>query len=232
MKIKKLMDLEMIFIILSALVTGGLAINAHVSSKKKESELVQKTEQIVNLQNELREKSGELIQTQKEMLLYNSGGDSYSYMILGDFTKTTALTKVANQGEYPLYDLEFYIVDVDLLEQAEKRGLVAQHQGQIWTSMKVGNLQPKRITVTGTLNLGTSNERKFNILFTARNGVFKQQIVLRRKNEKWFVAWSLSDSKDKIIDHKMADGFLNDGETEYKFRETPIGELAIGPSQQ
>lgn len=74
-KVRK-MVFELVLIIISVLVTGTIAIRAHLSDSKKEKELSDKTEEIVNLQkelirsgNETKQKQSDLIKEQKDNII-------------------------------------------------------------------------------------------------------------------------------------------------------------------
>ncbi len=226
------MDIELVFIILSIIVTGGLAVNANISSKKKDIALETKTNELVALQNEVNTNSKKLIEAQDELLKFTLGGDSYCAMILGDFANDVCIAKVGNFGEkYPLYDVEYNLVDVDYLIDAEKKGITFQNHSEIWKHFNIGNLQSKSAHISGAISLGNyGKERRFNVFFNARNGSFNQQIVLRKKGEKWYVAWSVSNHEGEEIEKRISDGFLNQNEPDYIFPKKPIGELIVGNS--
>lgn len=222
------MDIELFFLILSVLVTGGLAIKSHISNKQKDETLERKTSEIITLQNEVNLNSKKLIEAQEELLKYTIGGDSYCAIVVGDFSNDECIMKVGNLGKYPMYDVDFSIVDIDLLIKAEKENTVAQHYSEIWKHVKIGNIQAGSGQIIGTLPLNNSNERRVNIFFTARNGSFSQQVVLRKKDGNWYTAWNLVDNKGKELEKRMSKGFLNQDEPDYHFSEKPIGEMTIG----
>lgn len=178
------MDLELFFIIISVLVTGGLAISAHLSSKKKDAFINKKTEEIVNLQNKLNVKSDKLIEVQEELLKYSSGGDSFGEVELlrisdgkDDFYETFYFS---NKGEYPLYDVSVTVLDrnqLDLDAIKKRDGLATVEDIQKYKTYKLGNIG---------VNGGTTFNQVFTIpknlmqdyLFSinTKNGHFSQQL--------------------------------------------------------
>jgi hypothetical protein len=105
---------------------------------------------------------------------------------------------------------------------------VSQRYSEIWKHGHIGNLQASSAQIIGPLPLNYSTERRVNIFFTARNGSFSQQVVLRKKDGNWYTAWNLLDNKGKELEKGISKGFLNQNEPDYHFPEKPIGEMRIG----
>jgi len=68
MRKKTKMDSQLIYIIISVIITGMLAVNAHLSDNKKEKYLKDRNKEIINLQKKLIEKSEETSEKQNDLI--------------------------------------------------------------------------------------------------------------------------------------------------------------------
>lgn len=143
------MDFQLFLIVLSVIVTGGLAINAHLSESKKEKELKDKTEEIIMLQKKLTEKSEETIQKQNDLIREQKENKIISKDILKFQGKldsnTTAISRISKEiskvstntnqisniikdeqrqkgkVEFKTEDYEYYFVDFGMVSGLQKK---------------------------------------------------------------------------------------------------------------
>jgi len=133
-------------------------------------------------EQERREKAEETLQT-------ITGGDSFAYFSTTGLSPgaTSGLLVLVHQGEYPLYDLTARWVDLRKFDKI-KGNITIQNFTSADTNMTIGSLTPGFSRLSGPLDLGSSNERGFNIFFTARNGGFTQELRFRRVDNQWLSA--------------------------------------------
>ena len=195
------MDYELIFIIVSVLITGGLAINAHISNKAKESELNQKTEKIVELQNHLNEKSERLITVQEELLKYTTGSESFGIVIIIKISKNDGgyyyNFYFENKSKYPLYDVKITQLDRSLinLEDIKKRnGVTILDDFEHYKNYDIGTIGGEG----GGLTFGPVFEIKPNIIndfvfsINTRNVNYSQQLKFIEINKELLSATKLN----------------------------------------
>lgn len=130
-------------------------------------------------EQELRERSEETIRT-------ITGGDSFAYLDLaalgpGD---NSAILLLIHEGDYPLYDLHVRLLDVQKFNQI-KGSISLQKLASAETNMNVGTVVAGFAQTRGPFDLGSGNERDFNVSFTARNGGFHQELRFRRVGNQW-----------------------------------------------
>lgn len=109
-----------------------------------------------------------------------TGGDSFAYFVYLSHSDNIGL--VINQGNYPLYDINFRMVDL-----INFSGHPGQHMG---ASLNVGNLAV-RSSVTIASPLDAPNDRDYldlNIFFNARNGFWAQWLRCRKVDGDWLHA--------------------------------------------
>jgi hypothetical protein len=184
MKIRINMDLELLFLILSVLITGGLAINSHISSKKNEKSLKLKTEEVVRLQEEISVKSNKLIEVQDELLKYTTGGGSFGQVEILKISNSKGgfiySFYFANKGNYPLYDVSITVLNrsqLDMQEVKKRHGLATLEDLQKYNLYKIGNISSNGGTSFGTI-FPLSNNQINDFLFSihTRNGSYSQQL--------------------------------------------------------
>jgi HNH endonuclease len=122
-----------------------------------------------------------------------TGGNSYCrFMIENTGLQSDQLQLVAiHEGEFPLYDLQARIVDLEKFESL-KGDLTKDNIRDADTTLNMGTLNPRMAMPSPRFSLTGFNRRSFNVFFTARNGTFTQLIRLCRKDGEW-------TSADKVL---------------------------------
>ena len=216
------MDKELIFIIISVLITGGLAVNAHISNKKKDNDLKSKAEKIINLQNKLNEKSEKLISVQDELLKYTTGKEGYGIVeIIKISDKKNGYYYqfyFTNKSNYPLYDVKITLLDRKL---SDNEGL--KKRNGLMTLDDLNKRQYFDIGTIGGENGGSSfgsffsleenNLQDFLFTINTRSLHFSQVLKFIEKEKELFKAtklnsWSSkSNPKSKVFVDKADEKF-------------------------
>lgn len=119
-----------------------------------------------------------------------TGGTSYC---IADFHNmaigsTKGLLSITHRGNYPLYDVQIKIVDIDELQRlvAEDSKIGLTSATQIFNLGTVGGGLDHMRWVN--LQLGEASPRSYNIFFSARNGSWTQQLRIVKLEDRWVTA--------------------------------------------
>lgn len=122
-------------------------------------------------ERELRDRSDEIAELNRRIAASVTGGDSFCYLDVTVNNETGVVgLNVAHEGEYPLYDVNFCIAD---LQKGDR------------IAFQVGNAIPNLVFSVGTIQLPSTCEQDYNVFFSARNGHFMQEIRFRRIDGQW-----------------------------------------------
>lgn len=129
---------------------------------------------------------GEITRLNNFILSSITGGDSFCYLALSSINHKTndALILAVSQGKYPLYDVAFRIVDLDEFGKV-KNNLTLDNVIKSETIINVGNMTISAGQMLRKINLGSRDEKKYNVFISARNGFTTQLIRMRRINNEW-----------------------------------------------
>ena len=123
----------------------------------------------------------EVITRIEKTIAHITGGDSFCYVVLANFTANTALLGVIHDGQYPLYDVDIRIHDLE--KAARLSGMsISERLAQTDTKWKVGNLGPRQSIMLQGWELPAADHQDYNIFISARNGFINQMLRLRRVN--------------------------------------------------
>lgn len=165
------------------------------------------SQQKAQFERELRTKSDEIAELNKEIVKSVIGGDSFCYLTIGsvDPQSNVGLLVVIHQGEHPIYDVNARIVDLQEFEKI-KKNLDIHNFRQADTNIQLGNMIKGTASMLGTFPLGSGTQRDFNIFFSARNGIFTQLLRMRKIGNKWIYATKV-ERQEKVIFEKIDQGF-------------------------
>ena len=115
-----------------------------------------------------------------------TGGDAFCrFSIEATALKSNSLRLVAiHEGQYPLYDLQARIVDLEKFDLL-KGNLTWHNHRDADIIINLGTLNPKTALLGITLPLQGSSANRFNVFFTARNGTFTQLLRLAYVDGEW-----------------------------------------------
>lgn len=118
-------------------------------------------------EKELRQKSDEVAELNKQIALSITGGDSFAYLIPTRVAPNAAVLTLVHQGKYPLYDLHIRIVDLEKWAQHKHFSLLDVQKDEIHLS--IGNVAANQARILGPMQIN-SDFTRWNIFFSARNG--------------------------------------------------------------
>ncbi len=137
-----------------------------------------------SIENRLIAVVGQLETNTQELASHMTGGDSYCYFAVEVSSGNTSTWTAVHEGKYSLYGVGARIVDAALVSGAIARGNPFESDRIV----NIGELPPSTAKPALTIDLGSENERDFNVFFSARNGFRTQLVRLRRANGRWRVA--------------------------------------------
>jgi hypothetical protein len=131
---------------------------------------------------ELRKKSEEITELNKQTAASVIGGDSFAYMaFLLQFDVPRLI--LFHEGNYPLYDVSVRISDLD--KTKGRTYSISDLENEL--HFNIGNVAPHNSRMLVPISLSNDSLR-WNIFFSARNGFFTELLRMRRVNGKWKTA--------------------------------------------
>lgn len=109
--------------------------------------------------------------------------------------------RVEHIGAYPLYELGVRVTDYDIVRIPVQPLLIGK---PAYITHGIGALAPNfHMEVPWCLHLGGSTSRRFDLLFTARNGVCTQLVRFKKIDGKWCLATKLV--RDAVVLYESVD---------------------------
>lgn len=150
------------------------------------SDELAKRKEISDIANQLRtlQEQGEIA---KRLV---TGGDSYCYLNAigaGDLQDLVLI----HQGDYPLYDLQIRMVDLDKFDAITKANprVTLEELSKADQVYYLDTLNPNQAVRIGNLTLPADrDEKSYNVFVLARNGELSELLRFRRFNGAWLRA--------------------------------------------
>ena len=167
-----------------------------------------KREEMAELSNRLN-----LLQDQGKVAEHLvTGGDSYCYLNAVGTADYRDLVLV-HQGDFPLYDLQIRVVDLDKFYAiAEANPHPTREQLAAADSVYyLGTLNPNQAQIICNLRLPADKDEKgYNVFILARNGELSEPLRFRRVNGTWRQAFRVEKTEanpSKARIEKVENGF-------------------------
>ncbi len=175
--------------------------------------------QQTQFEHDLRKKSEEIAELNKEIENQVIGGKSFCYLSIGSINnqKNIGLLMVVHQGDHPVYDLNARIVDLQEFAKV-KDSLNLKTIQQTETNLQIGNMIKGTASMLREFQLGNSSKRDFNIFFSARNGLYTQLLRLRKVDGEWISAIKVEKDNEMIFE-KVHEKFPIDKEGKVNWNE-------------
>lgn len=169
---------------------------------------------LTEINNSLSQKNIELIhqnidltnslKRQSEIINSNvTGGNSFCLIQLSFVSSDEFRIILINEGEFPLYNIQVRIVDLDEFRTIENATLKSLTKNVFHISELSGRIA----TIIGVINLNNREESAgFNIFYDAKNGSFTQLLRLRKSLNGWYQA-SRVERNNEIIYEKIDEGY-------------------------
>lgn len=185
-----------ILIFIGVLISASGAIWASIEQTKSESNL--------------RAKSDEIAELNKEISKSIIGGDSFAYLtptVLAGSNYPESLM-ILHQGNYPLYDLSLRVVDLDDFEAelAKPKGTI--NLLNVGVNQTAGNIPPSTASFSG-ISMKEKDFTRLTIQISARNGHFTQSLRIKKVGTEYKSAIQVSkmDGGSEPIFEKIDDGY-------------------------
>ena len=173
----------MMLVLVGALLS---ALGAFLANVRQNQEQLKSANDRAEFESALRAKSDEIAELNKTIAASITGGDSFCYYSLTNFGTDSAIASVLPEGNYPLYDVVIRIADVeDLININKKPSITVKELFSKDKVINLGNLSGKQAVILGTLKLPRSDNVRYSISITARNGMFSEEIQLKKVKGIW-----------------------------------------------
>lgn len=179
------------------------------------------------LNRQLAQKSDAISELNRQIASSIIGGDSFCYLDLYELQSGSPFIMLIHMGEYPLYDLNIRIADLNVFEEEVRRaegGPLTWHAFRKGDQLlRVGNLAKGNLTIKDDVRLPLSDkgQQGFNIFFSARNGMWTQILRLRLVHHKWTRAYKVvreAGGKTQVLRQFVDDEFPKDANGEPDWR--------------
>lgn len=171
-------------------------------------------------ERELRQKSDEIAELNKQIALSITGGDSFAYLIPIRLGVSTSSLAIIHRGEYPLYDLTLRVVDLEKWKARDRQKPISffdMQRDEI--RLDIGNVAANQARVVGPMQID-SDSLRWNIFFSARNGFYTQLLRLKRINGELKTALkvtrNLPSGEAETLQIDPAYPLGNDGKVEWE----------------
>lgn len=125
-----------------------------------------------------------------------SGGKSFCLVNLSQNYLGERNLTVTHQGDYPLYDLTINVTDLEKFNEHSGKPEFAHEYRKIFS---FGTMLPRQANDLCTITLSNQEiSKSFNIFFSARNGMFHEQLRLKNVNNEWVSAIKVDREKTLI----------------------------------
>ena len=160
-------------------------------------------------EKELRQKSDEIAELNRQIASSITGGDSFAY-IVPMFLDNSIVLSVIHQGKHPLYDLDVRIVDLFRFEKMVKQNYSWSDMQRDEIHIRIGNIAPGQANMLQPIQVHAEPIR-WNIFFSARNGFFDELLRVRRVGNEWKTAVRVSNNptpgERKTLFEKVDQGY-------------------------
>lgn len=141
-------------------------------------------------------------------LIFNqiTGGQSFCYANLSQNYLGERNLTVTHQGNHPLYDLTLRVVDLDKFNNHSGN---PEYKHVFEKTFSIGTMLPNQCN--DLCNIVTSDQEtniNFNIFFSARNGMFVEQLRLRKVNDEWMSAVKVD--REKTLLESVSENYPKD----------------------
>ncbi len=153
-----------------------------------------------NVEHRLEKLTDSLERNVRTMVGYINGGESFCYLMPnGSYERRNAGFVLKHCGEFPLFNLQVRIVDIDVL----RRGLTEEHVFTI-----------DEFSVSGTTIISTpqfSESRALNIFYHSRSGSVVQEVRFAQVGNKRCYAYRITRDGEVLAQY-LPEGFELDEE--------------------
>ncbi len=194
-------------------------------NEQSEETLQQKTEKIAEISEKntnLAIKNSEL---NEKIASSITGGDTYCYLLMNASKSNRIDLILLTEGEYPLYDVEVRIHDLDKRVENLNNWREAGKPSDLSLSdfyslvnksakiIRIGNIGKSQGYPLGTLTLPKNADKaRYEIEIMARNGRVLQLVQYRRIDKKWIQAEKVY-FRNKIVKKHIDPNFPKDDES-------------------
>lgn len=196
-KTHALIDLINIFAPTFFLTSWVIGQYFRVSRQTKVENGLQKIEKRISSLLENIEQSTALLFSQM------TGGNSFCYISLIKNHNGKLYFSLMHQGDFALFDLSISIINLD---EFEKYGGKPEFANLYETKYSTNILLPlQRLTLDEFIVKEGESEKRFNIFYSARNGLFHELLRVKIINDEWVAAFKVE--REKILLESIDNNF-------------------------
>ena len=209
-----------------------VAIGTFWNTSKQERDKTQSAQQRLAFEQEIRKRSDEQLETQREITKLNRllavksdeiamlnaqivsevRGSGFCYLSLSMGTPANrSVVVLLNEGQYPIHDVQIRIVDIKVWDVVAKNLTIEDFINNHVPSDKivqVGLVSPNQARPLDLLTLpADSNRYDLNVFFQARHSNWTQFVRFKKISTGWRVAWRIIDNDGRILGEKALPDF-------------------------
>lgn len=142
-----------------------------------------------------------------ELLSQITGGDSFCFLKLSmfDLEPGTGQIVAVHQGKHPIHNAHATMVDLDAMQRALESNDTPGFFMSSW-QLDVPSITPGHISSLRPIPMGAPGVRRFNILWSVRNGDYVQMLRLVHLNGNWISA-TIVKRDGIVLLEDVPDGF-------------------------
>ncbi|MCK5271858.1 MAG: hypothetical protein KAJ52_04750 [Sedimentisphaerales bacterium] len=210
---------------------------AQKSSKEKgkfEKKLNLKNEQLLIKAEQLQNKTEMVSKLSMEIAKQNEfikesfvGGNSFCYLSFANDSDGLIIPFINHKGKYPLYDIKFRLMDLDLVGIGAKSNN-NEKLGDFRKYYDIGNLGPGAVQSLQSFRIQEKELVRLKADISARNGVFIEMIHARKTDKLWHFAIKVIRLHDsKTLFEEIPRSFPTDENGNYNWNEKTEEEQRI-----
>lgn len=163
--------------------------------------------QQADVERELRFRSDKIAELSQNALNSVTGGDSFCYFQFMDLQPGSGQLMAVHKGNYPIYDVDARIVDLDKAKTAKTN--LERNNELMGKNVHIGNLTPgfARGVVQWTETI--PSQLRLNIFFVARNGGYTQLYRRIRVQGSWATAIRVEHNGMNVLE-EVSDSYPRD----------------------
>ncbi len=180
----------------------------------------------------------QIIDLASELKHWTTGADSFCYYHYGNFAaspKNKILRMLVHVGRYPIYEISVDITDATTLKHLVNAGDLTfdslrtiktrEHLGTVHPNDIAQNMYSKACHFQGDLLPVTipqdTQRQEYSILFSARNGIWVQDIIIERVSDRCVVAYRVrTTNPEKILLEHIDANFPRDADNSIEWENS------------
>lgn len=179
------------------------------------------------LESQLLEHSKAITDLSKQAISTATGGDSFCYLhVQPTESGTEWVPSFFHSGKYPIYGVQTRVVDLEKFREILKEHQRLTFRDASETLINVGDMTVGTSLPMWNIRIPWSDApaHAFNVFFSGRNGLWDQQIRLRKINGQWVratIVQKRTGKKSEILFSQIDQSFPRNAKGQVNWNELP-----------